>query len=51
MSYLEVWNQWEKVGKGSGRVNIVQILCTHVCKWKMRLETTPGMGEGNKGEW
>jgi hypothetical protein len=28
--------QWErkKVGKGHGRVKIVQILCTHVCKWK-----------------
>jgi hypothetical protein len=24
----------EEVGKGCGRVNIVQILCTHVCKWK-----------------
>jgi hypothetical protein len=24
----------EEVGKGHGRVNIVQILCTHVCKWK-----------------
>jgi hypothetical protein len=21
-------------GKGCGRVNIVQILCVHVCKWK-----------------
>jgi hypothetical protein len=30
----------------------VEILCAHVCKWKMRLiETTPGMGEGgDKGE-
>jgi hypothetical protein len=24
----------EDVGKGFRRVNIVQILCTHVCKWK-----------------
>jgi hypothetical protein len=24
----------EKVEKGYGRVNIVHILCTHVCKWK-----------------
>jgi hypothetical protein len=24
----------EEVGKGFGRVNIVQILCIHVCKWK-----------------
>jgi hypothetical protein len=22
------------VGKGGERVNMVQILCTHVCKWK-----------------
>jgi hypothetical protein len=24
----------EKLGKGQGKVNIVQILCTHVCKCK-----------------
>jgi hypothetical protein len=24
----------EEVGKECRRVNIVQILCTHVCKWK-----------------
>jgi hypothetical protein len=24
----------EDVGKGCRRVNMVQILCTHVCKWK-----------------
>jgi hypothetical protein len=24
----------EKVGKGCGRLNVVQILYTHVCKWK-----------------
>jgi hypothetical protein len=24
----------EEVGKGHERVNIVQILCIHVCKWK-----------------
>jgi hypothetical protein len=43
----------EEVRKGHGTVNIVQILCTHVCKWKMMpVETVPGMGEGgNKGEW
>jgi hypothetical protein len=29
------WYQWERdEGKGCGRVNIVQILCIHVCKWK-----------------
>jgi hypothetical protein len=26
---------------------MVQILCTHACKWKMiPVETLPGMGEG-----
>jgi hypothetical protein len=24
----------QEVGKGHGRVNVVQIVCTHVCKWK-----------------
>jgi hypothetical protein len=24
----------EEVGKGYRRVNMVQILCVHVCKWK-----------------
>jgi hypothetical protein len=42
----------EKVGKGCGRVNIVQILCTHVILYqKMRSvdETIPGVGgEGIK---
>jgi hypothetical protein len=34
-------------------VNIVQILCTHVCKWKMiPIEATPEIGGGeDKGEW
>jgi hypothetical protein len=37
----------EEVGKGCRRVNIVQIECTHVCKWKNdTVETVPGMGEG-----
>jgi hypothetical protein len=28
-------------------VNVVEILCTNVCKWKMRpVKTIPGMGEG-----
>jgi hypothetical protein len=28
------WCQWEGVesGKGHGRINIVQIVCTHACK-------------------
>jgi hypothetical protein len=39
--------------KGCRRVNIVQILCTHVCNEKMTLvETIPGMREGkDKREW
>jgi hypothetical protein len=33
----------EDVGKGCVRVNIVQLLYTHVCKWKMiPVETIPG---------
>jgi hypothetical protein len=33
------------VGKGYRRVNMVQILCTHVCKWKNQTcETISGMG-------
>jgi hypothetical protein len=40
------------VEKGHGRVNIVPILCTHICKWKMiPIKTTPEMVEGgDKGE-
>jgi hypothetical protein len=25
---------WNQCKEGGGRVNIVQILCAHVCKWK-----------------
>jgi hypothetical protein len=32
--------------KGSGNVNIVQILCTHICIWKISVETVTGMGQG-----
>jgi hypothetical protein len=41
------------VEKGCGRVNTMQILCKHVCKWKMiPLEIIPVIGEGVfKGEW
>jgi hypothetical protein len=36
----------ENIKKSHWMVNIVDILCTHVWKWKMRLfETIPGMGE------
>jgi hypothetical protein len=32
------------------RLNMVQVLCTHVCKWKMiPVETIPGIRR-NKGE-
>jgi hypothetical protein len=42
----------EEVEKGCRKVNIVKILCVHVCKWKMIPNgTTPGMREeGDKGE-
>jgi hypothetical protein len=38
------------VGEGDGRVNMVQILCTNVCKWKMiHIQTIPEIGgEGIK---
>jgi hypothetical protein len=42
----------EKVGKRYGRVNMMQILCTHECKCKkIPVETISQMGEGNKREW
>jgi hypothetical protein len=43
---------WGNVEKDCRRVNIVHILCTHVCKWKMiPVETIPGIGvEEGKGE-
>jgi hypothetical protein len=35
----------EDVRKGCGRVNMVEVLCTHVCKWKMRhVKTIQEMG-------
>jgi hypothetical protein len=46
-SCLGVWYQWkgEGVGKGHGRMNSVQILCTQVCRWKNdTCWTIPGMG-------
>jgi hypothetical protein len=49
------WYQWEgkNIRKQCSRVHVVEILCTHVCKWKMRpVETIPGMGgREDKGEW
>jgi hypothetical protein len=44
----EGWDQCERedVGKVHERMSTVQMLCTHVCKWKKRtVETIPGMGE------
>jgi hypothetical protein len=26
------------------RMNVVQIICTHACKWKSMSEAIPGMG-------
>jgi hypothetical protein len=38
------------VEKGCKRMNMVQILCTHACKWKN--ETIPGIREREaKGKW
>jgi hypothetical protein len=35
----------EGVGERHSKVTIVQILCSHVCKWKnIPVETVPGMG-------
>jgi hypothetical protein len=31
---IVVSGRGEEVEKGNGMVNIVYILCTHVCKWK-----------------
>jgi hypothetical protein len=37
----------EEMGKWHGWVNVVQILYTHVCKWKMvPVETVVGNGIG-----
>jgi hypothetical protein len=46
----------EEVEKGHRRVNMVQILYTHKCKWKkLSHETIPGMGvikeNGGGGEF
>jgi hypothetical protein len=31
---VQVGYNWGDVGRGCRRVNKVQILCTHVCKWE-----------------
>jgi hypothetical protein len=38
------------VGKGCRRVNMVQILCTHVCKWKNETRNREGrIKENDRG--
>jgi hypothetical protein len=47
---LRGWYQWEgeDTRKGCRRVNMVEILCTHISKWKMKpAETILGM----EGVW
>jgi hypothetical protein len=35
----------KEVGKGYMKLNMVQTICTHVCKWKViPVETIPGIG-------
>jgi hypothetical protein len=41
------WYEWEgeDIMKGCRRVNMVEIVCAHVCKGKMKpVETIAGMG-------
>jgi hypothetical protein len=45
------WYQWEgkDVRKGCRRLNMVEILCTHIWKRKNKtFESIPGMGEGRE---
>jgi hypothetical protein len=53
-SCLGVGTTWrgEYVGRGYRRVNMEQILCIHVCKWKSEayLNYSRNGGRGNKGE-
>jgi hypothetical protein len=37
-------------GKGGRRMNMLQKLCTHVCKLKNPIEIIPGIGDRDKGE-
>jgi hypothetical protein len=64
---LQNWRTWEQnrsyggrwyqlgVGRrwGKGRVNIMQILCTHVYKWENDTcwNYSRNRGRGNEGEW
>jgi hypothetical protein len=39
----------EEVVKRDRRMNMVQIMCIHVCKYKtIPVETVPGIGEGDE---
>jgi hypothetical protein len=38
----------EKVGKGHRRVNMVKILCTHICKWKNDTCSNYSRNEGKR---
>jgi hypothetical protein len=41
----------EEVGEGGRRINMLQMLCICVCKWKMiPVEIIPGMGGGEEKE-
>jgi hypothetical protein len=54
LAWGQGWYQWKGEGEGKGwkRVNMVQILCTHVCKWKTQLLKLFQNGERrDKGEW
>jgi hypothetical protein len=42
----------EDVGKGYRRVNVVEMLCIHVWKWKnVTCWNFQELGGGDKGEW
>jgi hypothetical protein len=41
----------EEMEKGCRRVDIVQILCTHVCKWKNETVKLFQKWGGDEGEW
>jgi hypothetical protein len=39
------WQEWGGGGERGKRINMVQIMCTHVCKYKMiSVETVAGIG-------
>jgi hypothetical protein len=45
------WHQWEgDIRKGFRRVNVVEIFCTHVQKWKKKTCVKVFQEAGEKGE-